>query len=61
MFFRSILFGLLGYYIFKTVRQWFFGTPNTPKVKNSRPVKEEEDFQKKNQSKIEDADFEELD
>jgi len=61
MFIRIILFTILGYFIFKTVRQFFLGETSKPKVKENRKAGKDEDFQQKNQSKIEDADFEELD
>ena len=61
MFLRLILFALLGYFIFKTIRQWLLGTSSQPKVKNSQKTSPDDDFQQKNQSKIEDADFEEID
>ncbi len=60
MIIRLILFTLLGYFLIKTVRQWFFGAPGQPKVKKSKRPNEEDDFQQKNKSNIEDADFEEL-
>ena len=61
MFLRLILFTILGYFIIKTLRQIFLGTSKKPKVKENKRDNKEENFQQKNQSKIEDADFEELD
>lgn len=60
MFLRLILFTVLGYYIFKTIRKFLLAHPKQPQVKSRPGIGKEEDFQKKNQSKIEDADFEEL-
>jgi hypothetical protein len=60
MFLKFILLSILGYFVFKTVRQFFLGLSNEPKVKENNKADKDENFQQKNQSNIEDADFEEI-
>ena len=60
MFLRILLLSILGFIIFRSVRNFFLGASSKERVKN-KPVQEEEDFQEKHKNKIEDADFEELD
>jgi hypothetical protein len=60
MLIRIILLGILGYLIFKTVRNFFLGPPAPRETKKNNNANSEENFQQKYKNKIEDADFEEL-
>lgn len=59
MFLRIILLSILGYFVFKTIRNWLLGTPTKSRFKQ-KDVPPDDDIQKKYSDKIEDADFEEL-
>lgn len=58
-FLRVIIFMVLGYYIFKIVKQFLLGSQTKAHVKQNDKRKEE-NIQEKYADKIEDADFEEL-
>jgi hypothetical protein len=60
MLIRFILLSILGYLIFKTVRNFFLGPPQPRESQKKNTAKSEENFQQKYKNKIEDADFEEL-
>lgn len=60
MLIRIILLGILGYLIFKTVRNFLLGPPRAREPRKKNNVNSEENFQQKYKNKIEDADFEEL-
>ena len=60
MFLRIILLSILGYFVFKTVKNWLLGAPPKSRVKEKEAPKED-NIQQKYANKIEDADFEELD
>jgi hypothetical protein len=57
---RLIIIALIGFLIFRFIRNIFLGPSPRGRVKNDKPGTEE-DFQQKHRNKIEDADFEELD
>jgi len=59
VFLRIILLSILGYFVFKVVRNWLLGAPTKSRFKQ-KDVPTDDDIQKKYSDKIEDADFEEL-
>ena len=59
--FKLLLLTILGYFVFKTLRHFLLEISEKPKVQEDKKKQKDDDFQQKNQSKIEDADFEELD
>ncbi|KAA3613090.1 MAG: hypothetical protein D8M58_12335 [Calditrichaeota bacterium] len=60
MFFKIIIFTILGYFLFRTLRQFLLGPSAKSQAKQNKSAVRDDDFQQKNKSKIEDADFEEL-
>lgn len=59
MFLKFIIIALIFYFVFKGLKNWLLGSAIPPNKQQNRPA--EDNFQTRNQSKIEDADFEVLD
>ena len=59
MFLRIIFLSIIGYFVFKAVKNWLLGTPTKTQFKQ-KEAPPDDDIQKRYGDKIEDADFEDI-